>query len=32
VIGLPALGIWQVAEGGRLWRRSTSVSDRSPPR
>jgi putative membrane protein len=32
VIGLPALGTWQVAEGGRLWRRSTSVSDRSPPR
>jgi hypothetical protein len=20
-IGLPALGIWQIAEGGRLWRR-----------
>jgi uncharacterized membrane protein YbhN (UPF0104 family) len=32
VIGLPALGTWQVAEGGRLWRRSTSLSDRSPPR
>jgi putative membrane protein len=32
VIGLPALGTWQVAEGGRLWRRSTSVSDRSRPR
>ena len=31
-IGLPALGTWQVAEGGRLWRRSTSVSDRSPRR
>ncbi len=23
VIGLPALGTWQIAEGGRLWRRST---------
>ena len=32
VIGLPALGTWQVAEGGRLWRRTTSVSDRSRPR
>jgi putative membrane protein len=32
VIGLPALGTWQLAEGGRLWRRSTSVSDRSRPR
>jgi hypothetical protein len=21
-IGLPALGIWQVVEGGRLWRQS----------
>lgn len=32
VIGLPALGAWQVAEGGRLWRRRTSWSDRSRPR
>jgi putative membrane protein len=23
LIGLPALGTWQIAEGGRLWRRST---------
>ncbi|MBV8507683.1 MAG: flippase-like domain-containing protein [Alphaproteobacteria bacterium] len=32
VIGLPVLGVWQVAEGGRLWWRSTSFSDRSRPR
>jgi putative membrane protein len=32
VIGLPALGVWQVAESRRLWRRSTSFSDRSRPR
>ena len=32
VIGLPALGTWQAAEGGRLWRRRTSLSDRSEPR
>jgi glycosyltransferase 2 family protein len=31
VIGLPALGTWQAAEGGRLWRRSTSFTDRSRP-
>jgi putative membrane protein len=32
VIGLPALGTWQVAEGGSLWRHRTSFSDRSGPR
>lgn len=32
VIGLPALGTWQIAEGGRLWQRSTSLSDRNRPR
>ena len=32
VIGLPALGTWQAAEGGRLWGRRTSFSDRSRPR
>jgi putative membrane protein len=26
VIGLPALGAWQVAEGGRLWRRLTPLT------
>ena len=26
MIGLPVLGIWQIAEGGRLWRRR-----RTPP-
>jgi putative membrane protein len=32
VIGLPALATWQAAEGGRLWRRSsTQPSDRSEP-
>jgi putative membrane protein len=32
VIGLPALGIWQVVEGGRLWRRSkTQPSGRGEP-
>jgi hypothetical protein len=31
-IGLPALGAWQVVEGRRLWRRSTSFSDRSRSR
>jgi putative membrane protein len=25
VIGLPALGVWQVVEGGRLWRRNRPV-------
>jgi putative membrane protein len=29
MIGLPALGTWQFAEGGRLWRRRTSSADRS---
>jgi putative membrane protein len=28
VIGLPALGIWQVIEGGRLWRRIAPLPDR----
>jgi glycosyltransferase 2 family protein len=32
MIGLPALGTWQVVEGGRLWRRRISFSDRSGPR
>jgi putative membrane protein len=32
MIGLPALGTWQVAEGGRLWRHRASFSDRSGPR
>ena len=32
MIGLPALGTWQIAEGGRLWRRRISFSDRSGPR
>jgi len=32
VIGVPALGTWQVVEGGRLWRRSsTRFSDRNEP-
>ena len=31
VIGLPALGTWQAAEGGRLWRRRLSFPDRSRP-
>jgi uncharacterized membrane protein YbhN (UPF0104 family) len=30
-IGLPALGTWQLAEGGRLWRRRVSLSNRSGP-
>jgi glycosyltransferase 2 family protein len=29
VIGLPALGIWQFIEGGRLWRRIAPLPDRS---
>jgi putative membrane protein len=29
VIGLPALGTWQAVEGGRLWRRNSTPSDRS---
>jgi glycosyltransferase 2 family protein len=29
VIGLPALGVWQVIEGGRLWRRMPPLPDRS---
>jgi hypothetical protein len=29
VIGLPALGIWQVVEGERLWRRIAPLADRS---
>jgi putative membrane protein len=29
VIGLPALGIWQAVEGGRLWRRIVPLPDRS---
>src|SRR5437764_8692543 len=29
VIGLPTLGTWQAAEGGRLWRRRSSSTDRS---
>lgn len=32
VIGLPALGIWQAVEGGRLWRRFTPLADRSGSR
>jgi putative membrane protein len=32
VIGLPALGTWQAAEGGRLWRRSAAFADRRRPR
>jgi putative membrane protein len=32
MIGLPALGTWQVAEGGRLWRRRRSSFDASGPR
>lgn len=32
VIGLPALGIWQVIEGGRLWRRLAPIADRSGSR
>jgi glycosyltransferase 2 family protein len=28
VIGVPALGTWQVAEGGRLWRRIAPLPDR----
>ncbi len=31
VIGLPALGAWQVAEGGRLWRRLAPLTDRTGP-
>jgi hypothetical protein len=31
VIGLPALGTWQAVEGGRLWRRNSTPSDRSRP-
>jgi putative membrane protein len=26
VIGLPAIGVWQVIEGGRLWRRRSAAS------
>jgi hypothetical protein len=29
IIGLPALGIWQVVEGERLWRRIAPLADRS---
>jgi putative membrane protein len=29
VIGLPALAVWQGAEGGRLWRRLASLTDRA---
>ena len=29
VIGLPALGIWQVVEGGRLWRRIAPLAVRA---
>lgn len=32
VIGLPTLGIWQVAEGERLWRRLTPLAHRSGSR
>jgi putative membrane protein len=32
VIGLPALGTWQLAEGGRLWRRRKSFSNPSESR
>jgi glycosyltransferase 2 family protein len=32
VIGLPALGVWQTVEGGRLWRRVASAADRSGSR
>jgi glycosyltransferase 2 family protein len=28
-IGLPALGVWQAVEGGHLWRRVSSLPDRS---
>lgn len=28
VIGLPVLGVWQVVEGGRLWRRFAPLADR----
>jgi glycosyltransferase 2 family protein len=31
VIGLPALGAWQLAEGGRLWRRLTPPTHRTAP-
>jgi putative membrane protein len=31
IIGLPALGTWQIAEGGRLWRRRRSSFDGSGP-
>jgi putative membrane protein len=26
-IGLPALGVWQIVEGGRLWRKRTGADD-----
>jgi len=32
VIGVPALGIWQAVEGGRLWRRFAPVAGRSESR
>jgi hypothetical protein len=32
MIGLPALGTWQLAEGGRLWRRRKSFSNPSESR
>lgn len=32
VIGLPALGVWQAVEGGRLWRRLAPLADRSGSR
>jgi glycosyltransferase 2 family protein len=28
-IGLPALGVWQAVEGGRLWRRIATLRDRT---
>lgn len=32
VIGLPVLGAWQLAEGGRLWRRAARASQALPAR
>jgi putative membrane protein len=32
MIGLPALAAWQIAEGGRLWRRSTASPLAAPAR